>query len=299
MALRMLLVAIVVTLSLPMPDMGTCQFFVTEVNHEIANAFMTLRNEIPVSAPDKSTEIVVKEISPVTIEVPVTAITEVVTKSAKVESKSIESPADLAFELIQEEFAREASEFTIQEAKAALARIGVKPVELPLPPAPAAEDLILPASDLAQVDVVKVIRVMSPDGVWDSLSFMRADFAPTPFSMEPSEPTTKISSLGDWSLITAEICPVEVSWSLPDDPFAKTAVKDITDNILEVSTESEWLAILSSDQSPMSRVEPGHHDLVTSRTAPPENAPKAVIKNAIRLTAEAIAAWSQLVAKAY
>ena len=117
--------------------------------------------------------------------------------------------------------------------------------------------------------------------------------------MEPSEPTTKISSLGDWSLITAEICPVEVSWSLPDDPFAKTAVKDITDNILEVSTESEWLAILSSDQSPMSRVEPGHHDLVTSRTAPPENAPKAVIKNAIRLTAEAIAAWSQLVAKAY
>ncbi len=299
MALRMLLVAMVVTLSLPMPDMGTCQFFVTEVNHEIANAFMTLRNEIPVSAPDKSTEIVVKEISPVTIEVPVTAILEVVTKSAKVESKSIESPADLAFELIQEEFAREASEFTIQEAKAALARIGVKPVELPLPPAPAAEDLILPASDLAQVDVVKVIRVTSPDGVWDSLSFMRADIAPTPFSMETSEPTTKISSLGDWSLITAEVCPVEVSWSLPDDPFAKTAVKDINDNILEVSTESEWLAILSSDQSPMSRVEPGHHDLVTRRTSPQENSPKAVIKNAIRLTAEAIAAWSQLVAKAY
>ena len=102
MALRMLLVAMVVTLSLPMPDMGTCQFFVKEVNHEIANAFMTLRNEIPVSAPDKSTEIVVKEISPVAIEDPVTAITEVVTKSAKVESKSIESPADLAFELIKE-----------------------------------------------------------------------------------------------------------------------------------------------------------------------------------------------------
>ena len=299
MALRMLLVAMVVTLSLPMPDMGTCQFFVKEVNHEIANAFMTLRNEIPVSAPYKSTEIVVKEISPVTVEVPVTAITEVVTKPAKIESKSIESPADLAFELIQEEFAREASEFTIQEAKAALARIGVKAVELPLPPAPAAEDLILPASDLTQVDVVKVIRVTSPDGVWDSLSFMKADIAPTPFSMEPSEPTTKISSLGDWSQITAEICPVEVPWSLPDDPFAKTAVNDITDNNLEVSTESEWLAILSSDQSPMSRVEPDHHDLVTSRTTPPEKAPKAVIKNAIRLTAEAIAAWSQLVAKAY
>jgi len=295
----MLLVAMVVTLSLPMPDMGTCQFFVTEINHEIANAFMTLRNEIPVSAPDKSTEIVVKEISPVTIDVPVTANPEVVTKSEKVESKSIESPADLAFELIQEEFAREASEFTIQEAKAALARIGVKPVELPLPPAPAAEDLVFPDSGLTQVDVVKVIRVTSPDGVWDNLSLMIPEFAPNPFSMEPSEPTTKISSLGDWSLITAEICPVEVTWSLPDDPFAKTSVKDNSDNALDVSTESEWLAILSSDQSRMSRVEPDHHDFVTSRTSPPENAPKTVIKNAIRLTAEAIAAWSQLVAKAY
>jgi hypothetical protein len=295
----MLLVAMVVTLSLPMPDMGTCQFFVTEVNHEIANAFMTLRNEIPVSAPDKSTEIVVKEISPVTIEIPVTEIPEVVTKSAKIESKSIESPADLAFELIQEEFAREASEFTIQEAKAALARIGVKPVELPLPPAPAAEDLILPASDLAQVNVVKVIRVTSPDGVWDSLSFMKPEFESNPFYILTIESSTESSSLGDWELITAQVCPLEESWLIPDDPFAKTSVKDDVDNILEVSTESEWLAILSSDQSPMSRVEPDHHDLVTSRTTPPENAPKAVIKNAIRLTAEAIAAWSQLVTKAY
>lgn len=299
MALRMLLVAMVVTLSLPMPDMGTCQFFVTEVNHEIANAFMTLRNEIPVSAPDKSTEIVVKEISPVTIEVPVTEIPEVVTKSAKIESKSIESPADLAFELIQEEFAREASEFTIQEAKAALARIGVNHVEIPLPPAPAAEELVFPDPGLAPVDAVKVIRVTSPDGVWESLSFMKPEFESNPFYILTIESSTESSSLGDWALITAQVCPLEESWLIPDDPFAKTSVKTNSDKIIEVSTESEWLAILSSDDAPISMVEPNHHDELTDRTTTPENAPKAVIKNAIRLTAEAIAAWSQLVTKAY
>jgi hypothetical protein len=290
----------VVTLSLPMPDMGTCQFFVAEINHEIAGAFMTLRNEIPVSAPSKSNEIVHNEISPATIEVvPSPANPELIAKPEKIESKSIESPADLAFELIQEEFAREASEFTIQEAKAALARIGVNHVEIPLPPAPAAEELVFPDPGLAPVDAVKVIRVTSPDGVWESLSFMKPEFESNPFYILTIESSTESSSLGDWALITAQVCPLEESWLIPDDPFAKTSVKTNSDKTVEVSTESEWLAILSSDDAPISMVEPNHHDELTDRTTTPENAPKAVIKNAIRLTAEAIAAWSQLVAKAY
>lgn len=303
MALRMLLVTMVVTMSLPIPDLGTCHHYLAEINQELAGIASSLRNEIPVSPlkkqqaqPEPKLTVFQNPLpaSPTTI---LKSADQVVSTSPIVSVKqAMESPSDLAFELIQDEFAREATEFTLQEAKNTLARIQIKAVDHALPPAPPAEEFLHSKPVLKSLEASHVIRVMSPAVTqWEVLSYMIAEQLDIPIADQPAIQLANSVSLGDWSQIVTESCGL-VSFADVSQLISHRQEPSSID-LSEDPGESQWLAMVSINRTSKRQID--ELETKTSGPSKTENQPKVVVRNALKLTAEAIAAWTQIVSRSY
>lgn len=303
MALRMLLVTIVVTMSLPIPDLGTCHHYLAEINQELAGIASSLRNEIPVSPLKKQQAQPEPKLSVFQNPLPASPTTifksadQVVATSPSVSvNQAMESPSDLAFELIQDEFAREATEFTLQEAKNTLARIQIKAVDHALPPAPPAEEFLHSEPILKSLEASHVIRVMSPAVTqWEVLSYMTVEQLDIPIADQPAIQLANSVSLGDWSQIVTESCGLvssaDASQSISNRPESSSI------DLLEDPGESQWLAMVSINRTSKRQID--ELETKTSGPSKTENQPKVVVRNALKLTAEAIAAWTQIVSRSY
>jgi len=303
MALRMLLVTIVVTMSLPIPDLGTCHHYLAEINQELAGIASSLRNEIPVSPLKKQQAQPEPKLSVFQNPLPASPTTifksadQVVATSPIVSvNQAMESPSDLAFELIQDEFAREATEFTLQEAKNTLARIQIKAVDHALPPAPPAEEFLHSEPILKSLEASHVIRVMSPAVTqWENLSYSRLEQLDIPIADQPASHLANSVSLGDWSQIVTESCGLvssaDASQSISNRPESSSI------DLLEDPGESQWLAVVSINRTSKRQID--ELETKTSSPSKTENQPKVVVRKALKLTAEAIAAWTQIVSRSY
>jgi len=299
----MLLVTIVVTMSLPIPDLGTCHHYLAEINQELAGIASSLRNEIPVSPLKKQQAQPEPKLSVFQNPLPASPTTifksadQVVATSPSVSvNQAMESPSDLAFELIQDEFAREATEFTLQEAKNTLARIQIKAVDHALPPAPPAEEFLHSEPILKSLEASHVIRVMSPAVTqWEVLSYMTVEQLDIPIADQPAIQLANSVSLGDWSQIVTESCGLvssaDASQSISNRPESSSI------DLLEDPGESQWLAMVSINRTSKRQID--ELETKTSGPSKTENQPKVVVRNALKLTAEAIAAWTQIVSRSY
>ena len=304
MALRMLLVTMVVTMSLPIPDLGTCHHYLAEINQELAGIASSLRNEIPVSPLKKQQAQPEPKLSVFQNPLPASPTTifksadQVVATSPIVSvNQAMESPSDLAFELIQDEFAREATEFTLQEAKNTLARIQIKAVDHALPPAPPAEEFFHSEPILKSLEASHVIRVMSPAVTqWENLSYSRLEQLDIPIADQPAIHLANSVGLGDWSQIVTESCGLVSSADVSQLMISHCQDPSSID-LSEDTGESQWLAVVSINRTSKRQID--ELETKTSSPSKTENQPKVVVRKALKLTAEAIAAWTQIVSRSY
>ncbi|MFM7318731.1 MAG: hypothetical protein ACKO5E_17440 [bacterium] len=267
MAIRLLLAASVFALSLPLPDRQSPNDIYQLVNSELSEILSTVRNEpvfetvASVSGPaaDNSKEIenaalalpLAETPSPVALfpATEVELLKPAVEASQVIAEKKVESPIDLAFDVIQEQFASEASAFSLAEADHHVSRIPVATGNHDLPPAPAADDLKEHQADLHLAEISRTILVDAPVGAWAEADAIAAD-----------SPETLLGNL------------------------------EMTKPESQEMTELEWLAL--------TRLEPEATDELAFATEPaaeetarPET---PELRKAVRLTLEAIAAWTNL-----
>lgn len=266
MAVRLILVASVFALSLPLPDRQFNNDLYEMVNAELSAVLSTVSNEsyLPASL---SVETLIadnsKEIKDAALALPlaqtpspvahfeaneVELIKEPVKMPEHVANKSVESPLDIAFDVIQEQFAAEAEAFTVAEAAAHVQRIPLTESVHALPPAPAAEDLTDHQADLHLASLDQVIRVNGPVGSWAMVELITED-----------SPEAILSDV-----VVAPKPGIEIS-------------------------ESEWFAITALE------LEPDVAGEVALLESPEPATPEVPdLKRAMRLTLDAIAAWSNL-----
>lgn len=266
MAIRLLLVASVFALSLPLPDRQSPNDIYQLVNSELSEMLSTVRNEpifetiapISSSLADNSKEIqnaalalpLAESPSPVSLfpsnEV---ELLKPAAEVKKVDAKDkVESPIDLAFDVIQDQFAQDASAFSLEVAAHHVNKIALAEPATSLPPAPPADDLKEHQADLNLAEISKTIFVDGPDGSWAEVETIAAD-----------APETVLSNL----------------------QFSTPKAVEISD--------AEWLAVTSLEPEPAD-----DYEITMAPADADAKAEKPELRKAVRLTLEAIAAWSNL-----
>jgi len=266
MAIRLLLVASVFALSLPLPDRQSPNDIYQLVNSELSEMLSTVRNEpifetiASISSPlaDNSKEIQNAALALPLAESPSPASlfpsNEVELLKPAPEAKEVfavekvESPIDLAFDVIQEQFAHEASAFSLEEAAHHVSKIALAEPATSLPPAPPADDLKEHQADLHRAQISKTIFVDGSAGSWAEVDLITTEATET--------------VLGNLPLATPELAEI---------------------------SDAEWLAYTALEPEPAD-----DYEIAMAPAADVAHAEKPELRKAVRLTLEAIAAWSNL-----
>lgn len=279
MALRMFLVAMVVAMSLPMPNSGSCNQAFHDLKAEFSAVVGSIQNEWPLAAPLKRvTEMETAQATePPAQELP---------KPVEEKPVVIESPLELAFSVIVEEFARDAaSHLSVDEARNHVAVIPMPDMNHPLPPAPEANELIDHQETLVLINppTPSVHRLEAPLGRWE----METVCLPT-----DDEPARFLEVVETIRVVSLDIGPwADVDVAVETKSAAEQAKSDQPRDMQVVAplpVPELWLEI--ADISQMATLE--------SPAPEPAKSP-VVISRAIQLTAQALAAWTQVVVRPY
>jgi len=275
MALRMILVAMVVAMSLPIPNTSSCNQLLHEIKSEISAAAASIQNEWPqLQATSAEHKIEAALAAPVSIE---KAAPEAEPKPAQ-----LESPLELAFSVIVEEFARDAADhFGVAQAREHLDAIPMPMPDMghPLPPAPDANELLAHQQALAVIDVPTqlVHRHNGPIGAWESEMICLIPDQEESLSIPVETVRVYSTGIGHWA-------------------FALDGVE--SDSMME-STLIENQPELQSAPLPEHWQEIAEVSQMETLPVQAQSAKPVVISKALRLTAEALAAWTQVVVRAY
>lgn len=286
MALRMFLVATVFAMSLPLPSRDDRQNLLNTVNQEIAAIVTAIRNELPRDDEHLLAESAAKIDKSTTPEV-VAPLSMAVSE----EVQRIESPLDLAFSVIVDEFAREATLANLDDVKNQIQIIAPEPVIVKaLVPPPAAEDVIQDLVRIQTSSISEPTRVQGPVGNWSDFDLCVS---------EPDLITNVISenSLEESVILHRSLDPLSEEWQQEVAEFS--TVKAVEDE--------QTLVGFSTENSPMSEEQWWDYsglemDISTNTTSvntSDESREQPEIKKALRLTAEALAAWSHVFIRAY
>lgn len=310
MALRMLLVAMVVATSLPIPNADHFQRLLQNLRQEFSATANSIRNEWPEielhsTALTRPTQTVPTDQQPAPF-VPVAPTTSEMREAATASAepvvvtslekdlqaipKQVESPLELAFSVIVEEYAREAaSNQLVEEVKANLATLPMPEIYQPLPPAPEASELVAHQETLARIEANSVNRVASNDlGVWEESTLALIDDSTgnevSEYVTAPIALVTTID-LGPWATI---VSGDQISKPEEQAVIAPPKTAKATPDRLPTPVPGHWLEIAD-----ISSVETTSHVAVISKPEP------VVVSRALKLTVEAIAAWTQVVVRPY
>lgn len=279
MALRLVLVAMVVAMSLPIPNANNCNLLLQELKREINATLGSLQNEWP--GVEHTTQ-------PAQVPAALTDASDVETEQPQAEPNParLESPLELAFSVIVEEFARDAADHMhVSKAQEHLAVIPMPDMPTPLPPAPDASELVAHQQTLSLIDtpVLVVHRLEGPIEAWEweSLCPIQPEVDQLPRMNEPSHVTS--TEMGPWAdLITQISTPAEFESATAEQTTARIET--------EMSAPEHWLKLAEMAQmestSPAPLQQPQHQRPV-------------VISKALKLTVEALAAWTQVVVRPY
>ncbi|MBI1324986.1 hypothetical protein GC170_17625 [bacterium] len=288
MALRMILTAMVVSMSLPLPSVDTCRSLVNEMNQELSAALSDVGTELVSRFPDGSELLAVAAVSEA---------------AADVRGETKIYTIDETFANILDEFAVEAARPAIEQASIEQAaidarRIPLEPVIHPLPPAVEATEVLPSAADLirsvSEEFAARPIDAASQE--WSTIAAGKCGEFDT--ILESIEMTFPVNSadIGPWQWVDDEgdvETPPMVVASQPTEP-AKVVVTPVE------SITSDWLAILI-EKSMEDRSEPAESlvRVPDSHNSDIEAAPGSTIRDAFRKTAEAIALWSKVMTRPY
>lgn len=288
MALRMILTAMVVSMSLPLPSVDTCRSLVNELNQELSAALTDVGTELVSRFPDGSELIAIA------------AIPEPV---AAVPGETKIYAIDETFANILDEFANEAARPAIEEASIEQAaidarRIPIEPVNHPLPPAAEALELLPSAADLIRSvsEESKVRPIDSASQEWTNIATDKCGESETIVEAIDMKFPVMSADIGPWQWVDEDggiaTQPIEVS-TQPAEPV-KTVVTPVG------SITSEWLAIVI-DKSVEDRSESIESivRISDSRNVDVEAPQGTTIRDAFRKTAEALALWSKVMTRPY
>lgn len=288
MALRMILTAMVVSMSLPLPSVDTCRSLVNEMNQELSAALSDVGTELVSRFPDGAELL---------------AVAAVPEPAAILPGESKIYTIDDTFANILDEFANEAArpaieQATIEQAAADARRIPLEPVTHPLPPAAEALELLPSAADLIRSvsEESKARPIDAASQEWTNIAVeIRGESESIEESIEMTYPVIS-ADIGPWQWVDEngelETQPV-VSITKPELPV-KVVVSPVG------SITSEWLAIVGdktvADHSESIESIVRFGDADHAETQEPQG---TTIRDAFRKTAEAIALWSKVMTRPY
>lgn len=290
MALRLILVATVFAMSLPVPSRNQSQTFLNELNQELAAIVTAIKNEIPHNenlSPFVDSNQVASEITQ-DVTLPLNQ-----TKSTGLDKPEVESPLDLAFSVIVDEFAREATLASLDEARDHVNQIPVEIVKMDLIPAPSAEDILQNQPLLNDLRNGTVHRLVAATCDWTFDEFCEGETIQVVEILAEDRPEVVhqthrlMASLPDhWQSAISDMATINLVETIGLLSLEPTDDKEFTDL-------SWWeLTRLDLVEEPQ--------PILASETTSAESQPnKPEIKKALRLTAEALAAWSHVFVRPY
>lgn len=290
MALRLILVATVFAMSLPVPSRNQSQTFLNELNQELAAIVTAIKNEIPDNenvSPLVDSNQVASEITQ-DVTLPLNQ-----TKSTGLDKPEVESPLDLAFSVIVDEFAREATLASLDEARDHVNQIPVEIVKMDLIPAPSAEDILQNQPLLNDLRNGTVHRLVAATGDWTFDEFCEGETIQVVEILAEDRPEVVhqthrlMASLPDhWQSAISDMATINLVETIGLLSLEPTDDKEFTD--------LSWWELTRLDL-----VEEPQPILASETTSADSQPNKPEIKKALRLTAEALAAWSHVFVRPY
>ncbi len=282
MALRILLTAMVVSLSLPLPSVDSCRVLVDEMNQELASVLDDVRDEW----------------SPRSMKPLEVALSEDLAKIGDVAGVEQEITAE-SFSQILDEFANEALRTEIEQVANHARTIPLERVNHPLPPAAEAIDVLPSALELIRSvsEEREAVSVVSDSPLWDEIVRQRqAESLDFDMFIEMVHPVVS-NEIGPWQWLETDATEVsrEPEEFIETPAAAKVAVHS-ADSISE-----EWDRVIRLALVADSIPEIEFRDKTNEATpAPIQEESKAVtIQDAFRKTAEAIALWSKVMTRTF
>ena len=277
MALRMFLVAMVVAMSLPLPNSNRCNLLLEELKTELSATVGSIQNEWP-RVEQYATLADVKPDTP--IEQPLA----MVQPPAETRAEALESPLELAFSVIVEEYARDAAtHLSVDEARDHVAMIPMPDMDHPLPPAPEATELLAHQQSLALIAPPAPIAlpVDGPIGPWEAEFICLESEQMEPVAVELGPISVASADIGPWADFLDGI-EIASKLQLPQNEQPPQL------QVVDTALPDHWLEIVN-----VAQIE------ITPQAANAAEKPPVVISKALRLTAEALAAWTQVVVRPY
>lgn len=285
MVLRMMLTAMVVSLSLPMPRMDSCRHIVNEMNRELASALHDARNAWATKASLDSLEADLSQ------------------ELAKIGDGSAERLAAMSeeFSRIVYEFVDDASRTEIELAAKHARTIPLEPVNQPLPPVTEAAEVLPSALDLIRSvsEESAAIGVVSQSETWtDIVLERRSEMHDGLIDIEFVNPVLS-ADLGPWLWIV-EYSESEL-WSEQQQDSHEVHLPPVVVTPVD-STSEEWDQVIRQVSIANEAVE---IDFATKEIATKSDSNEAEqadarnpgIRDAFRKTAEAIALWSRVISR--
>lgn len=286
MALRMMLTAMVVSLSLPMPSMDSCRSLVNEMNRELATALHDAREEWTSGARLESLEADLSQ------------------ELAKLGDTSAERLAAAAtseeFSRIVDEFVDDVSRTDIELAAKHARTIPLEPVNQPLPPAAEAAEALPSALDLIRsVSEESAAKgVVSESETWNDIVMERRSGTNEGFvEIEFAIPVIS-ADLGPWLWVVDE----SETDGLGDQVAASLEAAPAVVVIPVDSASEEWDCVIRqiSVAGTIAEIDLTTKEIATksdSVESDESDGKKAGIRDAFRKTAEAIALWSRVISR--
>jgi hypothetical protein len=281
MALRILLTAMVVSLSLPLPSVDSCRLLVDEMNQELATVLDDVRDEW---SP--------RNLKPLEI-----ALSEELAKIGDLSTMD-SGVTEESFTRILDEFAIEALRPEIEQAANHARTIPLEQVNHALPPAVEAIDALPSALELIRSvsEERDAVSVVSESRLWNEIVSDRlTESVEMEFVVRMVHPVVS-SDIGPWQWLDEDTA----EQSRTSERIAETLQESKVTAHAADSISEEWDRVIRlvavAESMPeiefLAPIEP-------AQAATRDDTKNVTIQDAFRKTAEAIALWSKVMTRAF
>lgn len=281
MALRILLTAMVVSLSLPLPSVDSCRLLVDEMNQELATVLNDVRDEW----------------SPRSMKPLEVALADDLAKIGDVAAVESSITAE-SFSRILDEFANEALRPEIEQAANHARKIPLEIVNHPLPPAAEAIDVLPSALELIRSvsEERDAVSVVSDSPLWDEIVLERQG-EPLDFDLviEMVRPVVS-DDIGPWQWLETDAA--ELAREPEEIVETRAAAEFLVHAADSISEEWDRVIRLAVVADSIPEIEFPRKDEAAPASIP-EDSKTVTIQDAFRKTAEAIALWSKVMTRTF
>lgn len=281
MALRILLTAMVVSLSLPLPSVDSCRLLVDEMNQELASVLDDVRDEW---SP--------RNMKPLEI-----ALSEELAKIGDL-PKTDSVVTEDSFSRILDEFAIEALQPEIEEAANHARTIPLEHANHPLPPAEEAIDALPSALELIRSvsEERDAVSVVSDSPLWNEIVSDRLmESVEMVFVVEMVQPVNS-GDIGPWQWLEQDAAEQSRTSERIDETLKES--RETAHAADSISEEWDRVIRLVAVADTMPEIEfPAPIEPAQAKTR--DDRKNVTIQDAFRKTAEAIALWSKVMTRAF